>query len=260
MPEPTPLHSQLYAEISARIQSGVWAAGERVPSEKSLSEEFGVSRGPVRQALAALRAEGMIVGGRGAPPRVQRSAPPQSFDTFMSFSEWARSLGQTPGQRVIEASRRLAGPEAVAELELAPDEPVVEIVRLRTLNGAPAMLERSRFPLRVGAGLLAADLDSGSIYQHMREQGDAPVRARHLIDAIAAEPLDATWLAVDAGSPLLRVRRTARGADDRVVEAADDRYVPGMATFAIENATRHTAQISVGRPEPAGPAGPSPRP
>lgn len=249
MPSSLPLHSRLYAELSARIHSGAWPEGERVPSEKHLSEEFEVSRGPVRQALAALRAEGMIVGGRGAPPRVHRTVPAQSFDTFMSFTEWARALGSEPGQRVIESARRLAGPEAASELGVEPGEPIVEIVRLRSLNNTPAMLERSRFPVRVGAALLAADLDSGSIYQHMRAQDTAPVRARHLIDAVAADPLDATWLAVPAGSPLLRVRRTAQDQEGRTVEVADDRYLPGTATFAIENATRHSAQVTVAHPQ-----------
>lgn len=102
MTTPFTLHAQLYDEMLRRIRTGEWSAGEKVPSEKSLIAEFGTSRGPVRQALAALRAEGMIVGGRGAPPRVHRTAPHQSFDTFMSFTEWARELGLQPGQRVLE--------------------------------------------------------------------------------------------------------------------------------------------------------------
>ena len=116
MSDTAPLHTQLYESMLQRIRTGVWPAGEKVPSEKSLIAEFGVSRGPVRQALARLRAEGMIFGGRGTPPRVQRTTPAQSFGTFMSFTEWARALGVAPGQRVIEVSRRPASEQVAQEL------------------------------------------------------------------------------------------------------------------------------------------------
>lgn len=114
---------------------------------------------------------------------------------------------------------------------------MVEIVRLRLLDEAPAMLERSAFPLDVGRVLLAADLDTESIYQTMRAHGVAPTRARHVFDAVAADTLDARVLGAPARSPLLRVCRVAWTPDGTLVEAADDRYLPTMASFAVENAS-----------------------
>lgn len=235
MTESSPLHAQLYAEMVRRIRTGEWKQGDRVPSEKSLVSEFGTSRGPVRQALAALRAEGMIVGGRGAPPRVQRTAPAQSFESFMSFTEWAHELDLTPGQRIIEASRRPATEEIARELRLSPDSPVVEIIRLRLLDDKPAMLERSLFPPDIGAQLLGTDLDGGSIYQTLSAAGVVPTRVKHTIDAISAHPLEVEQLRVPQGTPLLRVRRAAYNEHGTVIETADDRYLPTMAAFVVEN-------------------------
>ncbi|MGO1539144.1 MAG: GntR family transcriptional regulator [Leucobacter sp.] len=239
----TPLHMQLYDEMVHRIRTGAWKAGAKVPSERALITEFGTSRGPVRQALAALRAEGMIVGGRGTPPRVQRTAPPQSFDTFMSFTEWAKELGLTPGQKIIEASRRYATEDAARELRVPHDSTVVEIIRLRFLGDEPTMLERSLFPYEIGRHLLAADLDRGSIYQALREANVIPVRARHVIDAIAAHPLEVETLRVGPEAPLLRVRRTAYSSLGGVIEVADDRYLPTMASFIVENTTDHRSPL-----------------
>ncbi len=254
-----PLHVQLYEEMIRRIRTGAWQQGDKVPSEKSLIAEFGTSRGPVRQALAALRAEGMIVGGRGTPPRVQRTAPVQSFDTFMSFTEWARDLGYVPGQRVIEASRRPATERIATELRIAPDAPIVEIIRVRSLDGKPAMLERSLYPYEIGRHLLSADLDGGSIYQALAAAGVVPVRARHVIDAIAAHPLEVEQLGVAPGCPLLRVRRVATNEFGAIIETADDRYLPSMTNFAVENSAEHriplTRQAVTAAPlgEPAAP-------
>lgn len=244
-----PLHVQLYDEMLERIRSGAWRQGDRVPSEKSLISEFGTSRGPVRQALATLRADGLITGGRGAPPRVQRPVPSQSFSTFLSFTEWAKVAGFVPGQRVIEVAKRPATEQIARELRIRPDEPVVEVVRLRTLDGAPAMFERSTFPLSIGGHLLTADLEANSIYYHLALERIIPVHARHVIDAVAAHQLDAEWLLVPPGSPLLRARRVSSDEDGSVIEYADDRYLPTMTTFAIENTAMHRTTLTR---EPAG--------
>lgn len=251
MSENVPLHSQLYDTMLHRIRSGVWPAGEKVPSEKSLIAEFGVSRGPVRQALAALRAEGIISGGRGTPPRVQRSAPSQSFATFISFTEWAHSLGLVPGQRVIEASRRAASEQIAGELRIEPLAPVVEIIRVRLLSGRATMLERSTFPYHIGRVLLTEDLESGSVSQALARRGVTAARARHVIDAVSAPPLEVETLGVSPGGPLLRVRRLSYDERGDVIESADDRYLPEMANFIIENVATGRAPRSRGTPDTA---------
>lgn len=92
--------------------------------------------------------------------------------------------------------------------------------------------------------LLGADLDTGSIYRTMQAHGISPVRARHVIDALPADAVDARLLGVTPGEPLLRVRRTAWAADGSLVESADDRYLPSTAVFAIENAVdQHSAVV-----------------
>lgn len=230
-----PLHSQLYEVMAERIRSGVWKEGDRVPSESALIEEFGTSRGPVRQALSRLRTEGLIVGGRGAPPRVQRAVPSQSFDTYLSFTEWAAELGATVTQKTVEVSRRLADPHLADELQIPHGSFIVAVTRLRMLDGDPVMFERGSYTMEAGQHLLIADLDATSIYQVLQEHGIFPMRARNVIDAVAADTLDAEWLRVPVGSPLLRLHRITYDQHGKVVDRAENRYLPQKATFVIEN-------------------------
>lgn len=62
-----PVWKQLTAILRARVLSGRIAPGHVVPSEKQLEQEFGIARGTARKAIAALRAEGLVVtvAGRG---------------------------------------------------------------------------------------------------------------------------------------------------------------------------------------------------
>jgi GntR family transcriptional regulator len=52
-------------DIRARIASGEYAPGEPIPSTTRLMEQYGVSKGPVRQAVEALRTEGLLAGRPG---------------------------------------------------------------------------------------------------------------------------------------------------------------------------------------------------
>ncbi|MFF1376411.1 winged helix-turn-helix domain-containing protein [Streptomyces sp. NPDC058308] len=60
-----------------RIRAGRLRAGERLPTQAELAEEFGVERGTVRQAMKKLQSEGLLSNvSKGSPPRVAEAHPP----------------------------------------------------------------------------------------------------------------------------------------------------------------------------------------
>ncbi|MEU1533214.1 winged helix-turn-helix domain-containing protein [Streptomyces fagopyri] len=61
-----------------RIRAGDLKAGDRLPTQAELAEEFGVERGTVRQALRALQDDGLLSNvSKGSPPRIAERAPAQ---------------------------------------------------------------------------------------------------------------------------------------------------------------------------------------
>ncbi|MBI3469147.1 MAG: FadR family transcriptional regulator [Planctomycetes bacterium] len=62
----------LYTQMLARIQAGDWPVGSSIPSERTLMEEFGVSRVPLRESLSMLRALGVLDIGHGRCAVVRR--------------------------------------------------------------------------------------------------------------------------------------------------------------------------------------------
>ncbi|WP_188546893.1 GntR family transcriptional regulator [Rhodococcoides trifolii] len=239
-----PLHSRVADALRTEIADGVLAVGSPVPSESALCERFEASRGTVRAALGTLRNEGLIAGGRGRPPTVCAPAVAQPFETFMSFTAWAQSIGRAPGQRTLEVARRAASSVAATALGLDPGTTVVDVLRLRTLDGSPALLERSSFVESVGRKLFDFDPDSGSIYAYLIEQGIDLHGGRHTIDAVLASDADAAALDVDPGAALLRERRRATDSSGTPLEYADDRYRPDRVTFTIDN-TQSTHDLRI---------------
>ncbi|MFS8302013.1 FadR/GntR family transcriptional regulator [Bacillus altitudinis] len=59
------LYIQIYHQILSEIQLGSFQIGDKLPSERELCEQFGVSRAPVRQALSALEMNGIIYSRQG---------------------------------------------------------------------------------------------------------------------------------------------------------------------------------------------------
>ncbi len=231
-----PLHTRIAEELRRRIAVGELRTGEAVPSESRLCAAYGVSRGTVRQALAALRAEGAIGGGRGKPPRVRPATLTQDFAELVSFSAWATALGRVPGQRTRELARRPANTDTVDALGLEEGELVVELLRVRLLDEEPVMVERTCFVEPVGRLLFDFDLDGGSIYAHLRAAGVDIARARQTIDAVGAGEQDAALLGVTAGTPLLRVRRRTTDAAGEPLEWSDDRYRGDAMSFTLDSA------------------------
>ncbi|MFC0315456.1 GntR family transcriptional regulator [Gordonia phosphorivorans] len=230
----SPLHQRLADDLRRRITSGAWPAGSSAPSEAELCREFDASRGTVRQAIAALRAEGLLVGGQGKPPTVRGGAS-HAWTELGSFTAWARAQGREPGQHTLLQARHRADAPTADALHLAEGEPVVSLVRLRTLDGVPALLERSTFIWEVGRLLMEFDPDSGSLNRFLLTSGVDLDRAEHRVDAVAAEADDAEHLGVPVGAPLLRASRTTADSSGRILETADDRYVPGECVITVSN-------------------------
>jgi GntR family transcriptional regulator len=229
------LYRKVADDIKVAIGSGAYPPGALLPSEAELAERYSVSRGTVRQAFAALRADGVIASRRGARRVVIGGPRVQSFGELLSFSRWARAIGEVPGGKVVSLDRRTASAAEASRLGLPDDSPVYALVRVRLLSGRPVMLERAVYPERVGILVAGLDLAVESITQRLEELGVVFTDAEHVIDAICATAEDARWLGVRGGVPLLRERRFTTDRSGLPVEWSDDRYLAAEVAFSVRN-------------------------
>ena len=230
-----PLHGQITDELRRQIVAGELRPGDLLPSENALMSRYGVSRGTVRQALAALRADGTVTGTRGRPPAVRGARLTQPLSELISFSAWVRSLGKRPSGTVVEFEPRPADDELAGVLGVQRGSTVYHLVRLRLADDEPLMIERTAFPARVGELLVSVDLDRESIYAALEQRGIVAASARHLIGAVPASRDDARLLGVAPRTPLLRVRRHAVSPAGEPLEVSNDLYRADRVDFAIEN-------------------------
>ncbi|HVT67813.1 MAG TPA: GntR family transcriptional regulator [Trebonia sp.] len=229
------LYRKVADDIKAAIAAGTYPPGSLLPSEAELAERYAVSRGTVRQAFAALRADGVIASRRGARRVVIGGPRVQSFGELLSFSRWARAIGEVPSGRVISLDRRAATAAEASRLGLPDDSLVYHLTRVRLLSGRPVMVERAVYPDRVGALVAGLDLASDSITERLEQLGVVFTDAEHVIDAVPASAEDARWLGVRPGVPLLRERRFTTDRSGIPVEWSDDRYLATETAFSVRN-------------------------
>ena len=67
-------YRQITAWLTEEIEKGTLCYGERIPSEKELAEQFGVSRQTVRRAMEDLNAAGIVESRRGSGTYVSVNA------------------------------------------------------------------------------------------------------------------------------------------------------------------------------------------
>jgi DNA-binding FadR family transcriptional regulator len=138
------LYRQIADQIAALIEGGEYAAGARLPPERDLAKQLGVSRPSVREALIALEVEGYVevrvgsgvyvLGSRGAP-RVDAALAEDSGPFELIKARWlieaecaalAAKHGTRAQVRAIE--------EALQEMEAAGEKGVVPLTADRQFH------------------------------------------------------------------------------------------------------------------------------
>ncbi|MFF3713836.1 GntR family transcriptional regulator [Streptomyces phaeochromogenes] len=235
-------HEEIAEELRRAIDREEYTVGSRLPAETDLASRYGVSRGTVRQAVAALTAEGLIGSRQGARRVVLASRRSQSFEELRSFAQWARAMGREATGHVVSSQYRPATSEDSVRLQLSTGTPVLHVLRVRGLDGDPVLLERTVYAAWISPAVESVEPDCPSVTQRLYEDtGLVFAYGEHVIDAVAAGAQDAELLDVRRTSPLLRVRRVTTTREGRPVEWSDDRYRPDAITFSVHNSIANNA-------------------
>jgi GntR family transcriptional regulator len=203
-----PLHRQLYLVLHDEIGRGTLAAGDALPTEQSLGEQFGVSRITVRRALADLAEAGLIERRHGVGSFVTERSSPRTPVTG-SYMDELRQVEFETDVDVIEFGQR-ALPRPVAE-RLAPRERGLYVLRLRRerRTGEPLMVTEAWLPVDVADTVTQSALASAPLYRLLADAGVNLERLEHELTAEIAGPHTAVLLDTAIGSPLIRMNRVA---------------------------------------------------
>lgn len=218
-PSYRPLYQQIKEALLSRIVSGDWPPGTFIPSESALSQEYGVSVGTLRKAVDALASDHVVIRHQGKGTVVATHDSDRSLFQFFHLTriDGTRSL---PVSRVLLRERRTATADEAEVLGTKEGTVVVHIQRVRELDEMPALLEdlvvdAARFP----ALEKEPQTLPNTLYQLYQQRfGQSVAKAEERLFAVAAGAQEEKHLGVALGSPLLEIRRIARGLQGEALE------------------------------------------
>ncbi|QXJ26864.1 GntR family transcriptional regulator [Actinomadura graeca] len=211
-----PLWAQLHADLVRRLEGGEFRRA--FPGELALVAEYGVSRHTVREALRRLRADGVVVAGRGRAPRLAEPvAIEQPLGALYSLFASVEAAGRHQRSVVRVLDVRADGVVA-ARLGLEESTPLLHVERLRLADEDPLALDRVWLPAHVAAPLLDADLAHTGLYDALAERcGVRPTGGREHIRAVVPTSAERRLLGVGRGVAAFAVDRLAE-QDGRPLE------------------------------------------
>ncbi len=215
-----PLHVQVRSVLSTNLETGVWKAGDKLPTEAELSRQLGVSEGTVRQAILALVKESRLTRRSGKGTFVSRLRLDESFTRFFRFK--SSDCSASPVLNVtVRAARieRAPHPEVRTALGIGPKVPLVMLHRVISANDVvvchcTSLLAAHRFP-----GLQRLPLDGVGLYDVLEsEYGTHVVGVKETLQARAAQRDDEHILMLRNAAPVIAIERIAYTYHDEVVE------------------------------------------
>jgi GntR family transcriptional regulator len=214
-----PLYHQIKQNIRDLIENDVLHSGELLPSERELSEFYGVNRLTVRQALNDLVNEGMLRRQRGVGTFVVEAKLTQVLDRVLGFSERIREAGHSPSSRQIALEIIPAPLSAARRLGIAPDDPVYKLVRLRCSDEEPVMLETAFLPEALFPGLATIDFSTTSLYQILSDRFNCLIlEAEEQLEPVLLADYEAKLLEVESTTPGMLVESTSYDQYGKIVE------------------------------------------
>ena len=236
---PVPLYFQLKELIREEIESDNWSAGQQLPSEPKLCETFQVSRTVVRHALQELEHEGFLYREQGkgtfvAEPKISESL----MQDLSGFYEDMVAKGHTPVTEVLNQEVRPAHRKIAEYLQIAPDDDVIVIERLRSVSAEPnepVVLVTTFLPYDICPGLADEDFTTQSLYALLEQKYDLKLsHGRRTIEAKAANTYEADCLNVQEGAPLIVLDSVSYLEDGRPIEYFHALHRGDRSKFEVE--------------------------
>ncbi|MDO4243159.1 MAG: UTRA domain-containing protein [Actinomyces sp.] len=169
---PVPKYEEIYEHLRERIEDGTFPFRSFLPSENRLSAEFGTTRPTVRRALQYLGSHGYVqsIQGKG----IQVIHRPRDMSRFLlsgieSLEEAAGRIDTTVRTVLLSSFTEVVDPALAASSGLDAGEQVVHLVRLRLLDGRPAIIDHNRF-LRSVVPEIPVRAAESSIYAYLEHE------------------------------------------------------------------------------------------
>jgi GntR family transcriptional regulator len=236
-----PLYSQLKGLIIQKIESGEYAGESKIPSEQELCEQYDISRPTVRQAINELTNNGYLYKEKGKGTFVAKTKSKVDIKNYTGFTDSILD-SQNPGQHDILSIRTIMQ-EELSSLETlfgtqtnSQQHEYAEIRFVTVDKNSVLSLNTSYIPLWLFPEIIGDIKSNKPSYDIMRGKYPLlPVKTKSTMEVIFTSQLEAQYLQVQTGLPLIKVENLLYSKSGQAVEFVVAKYRADKCLLVFEN-------------------------
>jgi GntR family transcriptional regulator len=215
------------------LEKGKLHVGAKLVNEQELATRFDVSRLTVREAVASLVSAGYLERRHGSGTYVVgRPRARHALDVTISYTKMIADAGMKPQIQVLSLVTRPAHVEEALALELAEDEEVRSLERLRTANGQPVIYSLDVMPAHLVEDIIEKKFER-SLYEVLKKAGHQVASASAVLLPIVADDQLAKALHVDVGSALQQITEIDYTRSGHPILRSTEWHVPGIFELRV---------------------------
>lgn len=212
------LYQRIRDDIEARIMSGEWPPGHRIPFEHELMAEYGCSRMTVNKVLSTLAANGLITRRRRAGSIVAEPSTERAVLEIQDFALDAARAGTVYSFKILHRAIEPIDVAAAQRTGMPAGTRMLNITTLHSMDGVPGAYEQRLINLatvpEAGKERFADDPPGTWLLRRVPWTD-----AEHIVRAVSADSLLAKCLHIETGSACLVLERRTWQAGAFVTEA-----------------------------------------
>lgn len=232
--ENKPLYNQLMELLKSKIDAGL-SEGTILPTERELSQQYGVSRTTVRIALQNLENQGYVerIQGKGTFVSHPEHHNYSNHIDYMFFEQIIPSEKKT-SSRIVNIENVNANEEQAEMLEISSNKRMIKVTKLYFINDEPVMLEEIFLIASIFEGITVNSLDNKILAKVLLKDYNQKIcKMNDTISVTFANINQSFMLDIQENSPLLGIDRVFYNQNKEAVGILEVYSIPEKFNFVI---------------------------
>ena len=173
---PKPLYQQVADWMLENIRTGNWEKGHKLPAEEDLAKQINISRGTLRNAIATLIEQELLIQVQGKGTFVEKDKISYPFaQELISFAESMETRGIKFITKVLEKKVIQPSPDIKKKLALDESDKVLYLKRVRFIQNQPATLLENWISLNRCPGIELENFEVISLFKAIEKHTEATI-------------------------------------------------------------------------------------
>ena len=226
---------RIKASIREQLQSGIFTEGQKLPSERELSELFSTTRITLKDALVSLETEGLIYreerrGWYVSPERVRYNPLSRSH-----FHQMIREQNRIAETQLLSTRTEMAAGDYARALEIEQITPIHVIERLRFIDGRAVLFVENVLKAPLFEKVLSENLTMSLTGIYREKYGYETKRSRFDVIPTSAPAHVAKALNLAEGQPVLKICRVNYKQDGELMDCELEYWRPDSVVIHIDS-------------------------